>query len=268
MSNRGVLLLSGFILLAGGCAARYDDAVVLAEQGRFVQAAAKYKSFAFKQPSAPEAPRALLAAADIYALRLGACGESRPLLERLAREYPFFKMPEDVFRRIFICPDYFPAEPGRKWTYGDSQTFGRNARQEAQVTGRAAEGAVISDVFYAGRALVSRRKKTCRFSGMNFMERQDRTETLLLSYPLEAGKAWASAGPEGRLEFLVEKTGLKVKVKAGEFENCVKIRRRSAGMLSWILEYYAPWTGKILTSVAGKGYEHRVTELIAYEEKK
>ena len=100
------------------------------------------------------------------------------------------------------------------------------------------------------------------------MEGQGRGATLLLSYPLEDGKTWASSGQEGRLEFRVEKTGLKIKVKAGEFSNCVKIRRRAAGGPSWIYEYYAPWTGRVLTAVAGPGFENRVTELLSYEEKK
>ena len=38
------------------------------------------------------------------------------------------------------------------------------------------------------------------------------------------------------------------------------------GLPSWMYEYYAPWTGKVLTSVAGKGFENRVTELLKYEE--
>ncbi|OGR44315.1 MAG: hypothetical protein A2X35_02505 [Elusimicrobia bacterium GWA2_61_42] len=256
------------LLAAGGCADRYEDAVVLEEQGRFLKAAAKYKAFALENPKAADAPKALLAAANLYALKLGVCHESKPLLERLARDYPSFNMPEDVFRRIFVCPDYFPAGPGLKWTYGDSQTLGKNARQEVAVVDHTSRGAVISSAFYAGRSLVSRQKKAYRFSSMNFMERQDRGETLILNYPLETGKAWTSSGPEGRLEFRVEATGQKVKVKAGEFAGCVKIRRRSPGMPSWILEYYAPWTGKVLTSVAGKGFENRVTELLSYEEKK
>jgi hypothetical protein len=268
MANKGAIPVLFLALLAGGCAARYDDAVVLEAQGRFVKAADKYKAFAAENPKAPDAPRALQAAADIYALKLGVCAEAKPLLERLARDYPAYRLPEDVFRRIFICPDYFPAGPGLKWTYGDSQTLGQNARQEVTVVDHTAKGAVISSAFYAGRALVSRQKKVYRFSAMNFMERQGGADTLILNYPLEAGKAWTSAAPEGRLEFLVEKTGLKVKVKAGEFENCVRIRRRAAGTPSWILEYYAPWTGKVLTAVAGKGFENRVTELLSYEEKK
>ncbi|OGR62413.1 MAG: hypothetical protein A2X31_01755 [Elusimicrobia bacterium GWB2_63_22] len=270
MRTRGAeLILISLLSLAAGCSARYGDAVELERQGRFAPAAEKYKAFALANPTAPEAPKALQAAAGLYALKLGVCQESRPLLERLAREYPSHKMPEDVFRRIFVCPDYFPAGPGLKWTYGDSQTLGRNARQEVIVTDHTSRGAVIKNAFYAGTSLVSSQKKTYRFAEMDFIEANAGAVTKILRYPLEAGKAWPSSAPEGRLEFLVEQTGLKVKVKAGEFTDCVKIRRRVAGMPSWIYEYYAPWTGKVLTSVGGTGFaENRVTELLKYEEKK
>ena len=256
------------LLAAGGCAPRYDDAAVLEGQGRLLKAAQKYAAFAQARPRDPAAPKALMAAAEIYSLKLGLCAESKPLLENLARDYREFKLPGDVFRQIFICPDYFPVAPGFKWTYGDTQTLGRNARQETEVTDRTGSGASLSIAFYAGTTLVNKQRKDYRFSGLDFLERQGRKDTVLLRYPLDAGKSWTSAGPEGSLEFRVDQTGLKVKVKAGEFEGCVKLRRRVAGQPSWVYEYYAPWKGRVLTSVAGKGYENRVMELISYEEKK
>lgn len=268
MTRPLTVFLCALLLAAGGCAQRYDDAVLLEKQGRLLKAAQKYEAFSAARPEDPAAPKALLAAAEIYALRLGLCGSSKPLLERLAREYPSFKLPEDVFRRIFVCPDYFPAGPGSKWVYGDSQTLGQNARQVVVVEDRSAGGSRVKSAFYAGAELVSSQKKTYRFSGFGFLENQDRKDTLILAYPLEAGKTWVSSGPEGRLEFRVEKAGLNVKVKAGEFANCVKVRRRVAGAPSWIYEYYAPWTGKVLTAVAGPDFENKVTELLNYEEKK
>jgi hypothetical protein len=256
------------LLGAAACGPRYDDAEKLESQGRLLQAAREYRDFAFRRPSSPYAPEALRKAARIYAVDLNLCYESKPLLERLARDYPGYKMPEDSFRSIFICPDYFPAGPGRVWKYGDSQTLGRNARQVAEVTGETSRGTTIRNSFYAGSQLVSAQSKTYRFSGTDFMERQGRTDTLILDYPLEKGKTWRSRGPEGTLTFRVEDAGLTVKVAAGLFTDCVKISRRPAGLPSWIDEYYAPWVGKILTSVAGKGFENRVTELLSYEEKK
>lgn len=270
MRDRGaktflILLLS----LAGwGCSPSYKDGAALEEQGRYAQAAEAYKTFALKNPTAPDAPKALQAAADLYAVKLGVCRRTKPLLELLVREYPAHKLPADIYRRIFVCPDYFPTGPGLKWTYGDSQTLGRNARQVVQVFDHTSKGAVLKSAFYAGTALVSSQKRTYRFADSDFMESQPGHATKILSYPLETGRTWASAGPEGKLEFRVEAMGQKVKVKAGEFYDCVKIRRRAAGMPSWIYEYYAPWTGKILTSVGGQGFENRVTELLTYEEKK
>jgi len=255
-------------LAAGGCAPRYEDAEVLEKQGRLLKAAQKYQAFSLAKPEDPAAPKALMAAAGIYALNLGLCGESKPLLERLARDYPSFKMPEEVFRRIFVCPDYFPAGPGLKWVYGDTETLGQNARQVVEVTDHGAKGTVVRSTFFAGTEQVSSLKKTYRFDGMNFIETQDRKDTLILNYPVAPGKTWVSSGPEGRLEFSVEKAGLKVKVKAGEFSGCIKLRRRVAGASSWVYEYYAPWTGKILTAVAGPKYENKVMELLSYEEKK
>ena len=270
MATKGAAarFLCVIMLAAGGCSARYTDAVVLEQQGRLLKAAQKYDAFARQKPEDPAAPKALMAAAGIYSLKLGLCAESKPLLERLAREYPSFKMPEEVFRRIFVCPDYFPVGPGLKWTYGDSQTLGQNARQVVEVAEFTSRGAVVKNAFYAGSELVSSQKKTYRFAETGFIENQDSKDTLILNYPLEAGKTWTSSGPEGRLEFRVEKAGLNVKVQAGEFSNCVKIRRRVAGGPSWVNEYYAPWTGKILTAIAGEGFENRVTELLKHEEKK
>lgn len=269
MAYKGALIaFFAALLAAGGCAPRYDDAVVLERQGQLLKAAQKYAAFAEARPQDPAAPKALMAAAEIYALKLGLCAESKPLLENLARNYREFKMPPDVFRQIFICPDYFPVTPGSKWVYGDTETLGRNARQVSEISDRNSGGASLNTAFYAGNTLVNRQKTRLRFSGLDLVERQNRKDTVLFRYPLSAGKSWDTVGPEGRLEFRVEQAGLKVKVKAGEFGDCVKLRRRVAGQSSWVYEYYAPWKGRVLTSVAGKGYENRIMELISYEEKK
>lgn len=269
MERRGAAA-AAFLLAAalGGCGPRFADGEALRKQGRLLQAAEAYAAFALENPAEPEAPKALAAAAELYSADLGLCAKSLPLLERLAREYPAYKMPEELFRRIFVCPDYFPASSGRAWTYGDSQTLGKNARQVVELTDFGPRGASVKSTFFAGDQQVSSQRRAYRFKGMNFLESQDRKDTVILAYPLEQGKVWNSSGPEGRLEFRVEKTGLRVKVAAGEYSDCVKVRRRAAGLPSWIFEYYAPWTGRILTAVGGPGYENRVTELLKYEEKK
>jgi len=255
-------------LFLGACGPRYDDASELERQGRVLPAAREYENFALKLPTDPRAPGALHKAARLYALNLGLCAQSRPLLERLVRNYPRFRLPEADLRIIFVCPDYFPAGAGHSWTYGDTQTFGKNARQEIIITAAKAGAADARYALYAGRELVSAQARRYYSSGQAFYEKQAGFNTLVLNYPLEKGKIWESRAQEGRLEFRVEETGLTVKVKAGEFLNCVKVRRRVAGQPSWVYEYYAPWIGKVATAVAGRGFENRVMELIAYAEKK
>ena len=68
------------------------------------------------------------------------------------------------------------------------------------------------------------------------------------------------------MKYTIQAEGVKVTVKAGEFNNCIKVKQQMEGLPSWIYEYYAPWTGKVLTSVAGPGFENRVTELLKYGE--
>lgn len=271
MRNLTAVLPACCLLLAlfmAACGPRYDDAAELERQGRALPAAEEYARFSLKNPKDPRAAKALVKAARLYAVNLGLCQQALPLLERVVRNYPRFPVPEADFRLIYVCPDYFPAGEGRSWTYGDTQTLGRNASQEIKITAVKAGGSDARYALYAGRELVTRQPRRYYFTGQAFYERQGGFDTIILNYPLEKGKAWTTRAQEGRLEFRVEATGLKVKVKAGEFANCVKVRRRVAGQPSWVLDYYAPWTGKVATAVAGGGYENRVMELTAYAEKK
>jgi len=270
LPGNSLLKLSALLACAvfSACGPRFDDAAALQRQGRYLKAAQEYSLFASAKPDDPRAPEALLRSARIYAVDLGLCAQSLPLLEKLARSYAAFKIPPEDFRSIYICPDYFPAADGRAWIYGDTQTFGRNARQILQVTSAREGTAEARYSLYAGDTLVNRQKRGYAYAGLSFFEKQGGFRTNILVYPLEKGKTWQSRGAEGRLEFRVEAAGLKVKVKAGDYDNCVKVRRRVTGSPSWIYDYYAPWTGKVLTAVGGPGYENRVMELIKYEEKK
>ena len=262
--NASAAILPACLLLCS-CGPRFDDAAALEGQGRILKAAAEYELFAAKKPADPRAPAALLKASRLYGGNLGLCARSIPPLETLARNYPDFKIPPEDYRRLYICPDYFPAEIGTRWVYGDTQSGGRNARQEITVKAVSGGRVTASYALYAGSTLVSRSTRNYRLAGRSFYEGQGGFDTIILDYPLGAGKTWPAKGPEGKLEFLVEKTGVNVKVKAGEFPDCVKVRRRAAGQASWVYDYYAPWTGKVLTAVGGPGYENRVTELIKYE---
>jgi hypothetical protein len=250
------------------CSPKQQEGALLEKQGRRLQAAQAYAAYASAAPADAGAPAALHRAAVLYVRKLGLCAEARPLLEKVARDYPAYKLPPEDYRLIYICPDYFPLSAARSWTYGDTQTYGRNARQEVRLSPRDGGAGEAHYTLYAGRQLVSRTSRGYRYAGRSLVERQGGHETVVLKYPLEKGVKWTTRGPEGRLEFLVEAADIPVKVKAGAFKGCVKVRRRAAGQESWLAEYYAPWAGKLLTAVAGPGYENRVMELTAYDQLK
>ncbi len=246
----------------------YEEAARLERQGVLMKAADCYQLFAGKNQEDPRAPGALFRAADIYAREFSLCAKARPVLETLLRNYPSDPSRPAAMKLLLVCPDYFPVSRPLSWTYGDTQTGGVNARQVTRLTDW--DSAVVNAVTmtYAGRKLIATQKKKYRFKERDLIETQGGRDAIILRYPAEKGLSWRSASNGQRARFTVEAVGLTVKVRAGKFENCIKVKQVFDGASSWINEYYAPWTGKILTSVAGKGFENRVTELIKYEETK
>jgi hypothetical protein len=260
-------MLAALVLSACGNY-HYEEAEKLAAQGLRLPAADQYSVFAEISPKDPRTAQALFNAASIYSKEFGLCSKAAPLFERLLRDFPATKLKRDAMHGLFICPDYFPLTAEGFWLYGDSQTGGRNARQEFVIISTSPAKTAAENVLYAGKQLVSRQKRGYYFSGSDFIESQGGFDTVILRYPLNSGKGWTSTGQGGRMAFKVDGVGLKIKTRAGAFDNCVKISRRIPGQPSWINEYYAPWKGKVLTTVAGQGFaENRVTELISYEEK-
>jgi len=253
-------------LCACGSNYYYEEAARLEKQGMPLKAADCYKLFAEKNPKAERAPGALFKAAGIYSRQFGLCSKARPVFERLLKNYSSTPLRRAALKGLFICPDYFPVDKPLAWTYGDSQTGGVNATQITRVEDWDSDKVHTLTRIYAGKTLISRWKKFYRYSGADFMEKQDGFDTIILKYPAGKGLSWTSSSGGRTARFTVEDAGLTVKVRAGEFSDCIKVKQQLKGLPSWIYEYDAPWTGKILTSVAGKGFENRVTEFLKYEE--
>ncbi|MBI4800978.1 MAG: hypothetical protein HY796_00475 [Elusimicrobia bacterium] len=253
-------------LAACGAGYHYEEASKLEKQGLLLKAAAYYKIFADKNPRDAKAPGAMFKAAEIYSKNLGLCHKSKPLFEKLLKNYPDTPLRDAAMKGLFVCPDYFPIDKRLAWTYGDSETGGVNASQEMRVLKLKTGEAVTGTTLYAGRTVVSKQTRTYRLLKNELVETQDGFDTIILSYPVERDRSWTSVSAGRNVAFTVQAAGLRIKVRAGEFDNCVKVKQQMEGLPSWIYEYYAPWIGKILTSVAGKDYENRVMELLKYEE--
>ncbi|MFA6434803.1 MAG: hypothetical protein WCW52_08920 [Elusimicrobiales bacterium] len=262
------ILLFSLLLCACSCGGKYDyeEAVKLEQQGMPLKAADFYRLFAEKNPDDKRAPDSLFKAAGIYSRQFGLCSRSGPVYERLLKNYPSTPLRAAALKGLFICPDYFPVDLPLAWTYGDSQTGGANAMQSTRVADRGFDKVYTLTRIYAGRTLIARQKKFYRYSGSDLVAKQDGYDTIILKYPVVKGASWISRSGGRPARFTVVEAGLTVKVRAGVFSDCIKVKQQLEGLPSWIYEYYAPWTGKILTSVAGKGFENRVTELLKYEE--
>lgn len=249
----------------------FDDAARLEQQGRHLKAAASFEHFAKNYPSDPRAPESLYRAAAIYAEELSLCAKAVPLYEGLARAYPGARpWAQLAARGVFSCPDYFPTEPGRKWVYGDSQTGGRNMKQYSAALAESDPlKAKIETSVYAGSKLV--RKITRLYSRDNWelteKEAGRGLTVCILKYPFSKGRSWSSGSAGSAVRFTIEDDSAVVKTRAGSFDNCLKVRQQLEGIPSWLFEYYAPGVGRVLTTVAGKGFENRNTELLSYEKK-
>lgn len=267
MGLKKILLLPVFVCVCA-CGTGYDheEAVRLEKQGMPLKAADYYKLFAEKNPKDERAPASLFKAAEIYSRQFGLCSKARPVFERLLKTYSSTPLRPAALKGLFVCPDYFPVDKPLAWTYGDSETGGANATQITRVVDQGSGKVHTLTLIYAGKTLIARQKKSYRFSGADFIEKQDGFDTIILKYPAGKGLSWTSSSGGRTARFTVEDTGVTVKVRAGEFSGCIKVKQQMGGLPSWIYEYYAPWTGKVLTSVAGKGFENRVTELLRYEE--
>lgn len=267
MDPKKILLVTVFAC-ACACGSKYyyEEAAKLEQQGMLLKAADCYKLFGEKNPGDERAPAALFKAAEIYSKKFGLCARSGSAFETLLKNYPATPLRPAAMKGLFVCPDYFPVDRPLVWTYGDSETGGANATQLTRVAAWESGKPYTFTQIYAGETLIAKQKKAYALSGMDFVETQDGFDAVILKYPAKKGLSW-EASPGGRkTRFTVEAAGITVKVRAGEFPGCIKVKQQMEGLPSWLYEYYAPWTGKVLTSVAGKGFENRVTELLKYEE--
>ena len=264
---RALLWLCGLLL---GCSAqgKLDRAVRWEDRGLYPRALEVYEGFAGGRPGHPRTPEALYRAARIYQKRLQRYEEARDLFERVARGYP--QTPWAKFSReaLMDCPDYFPLEPGGRWIYGDSQSGGNNMRAEYAVeAATSAAGVRMIQKIYAGKRFfqtLERRYLKSEGELREFLSPED--YTVILKYPFIKGHSWSSLRGGTRLAYSIEEDRAAVRVRAGEFLHCVKVREQPEGASpSWKYDYYAPGVGRILTTVAGKGFENPNTELISYQ---
>lgn len=238
--------------------------------GRIEEALQCYASVADGRPSSSAAPEALFRAARLSAAALGDYDSARRWHERLIKNYAGqTKWRTRSELALFNTPNYFPLVEGAEWVEGDSDSGGANAR--IRVTCRAATpgpGYVLARTYFAGDQQVKSLSGSSVFrkEGLELREYPVPGESygVILKYPFLTDAVWTLSKGGARFQCLIE--GLaQVRVRAGLFRDCLKVRVTQAGRgEAWKVEYYAPGVGKVLTSVASAAGERRQTELLSY----
>ena len=260
--------LAVLALALSGCDTYHFVAGTWQEDARKpVQALKHYEKFLADRPNDPRACEVRLRAAEIYR-GFGRCGEARMHWETAVRDFPKATECRDRARASLLsCPDYFPLDKGRAWVYADSESLGKAMRLEWEV--RRSTGSVsgaIQTTLFAG----SKRNREASES----YEKRDwavwRTDANppepFLRYPFGQDQAWSGKRGGARVDWLVVSTTATVKVAAGEFKNCLKVRELDRRFpKTWRYDYYCPDVGRTKTTIGGRGYENPNTELLRFD---
>jgi hypothetical protein len=237
---------------------RYREARFLEATERFGAAIRAYERL--------DTAEAHVRAADLYARKFQRCLEARRHYEAAARLDSTGPWGARGRAGLMACPDYFPLEAGRVWIYGDTASGGRNMRLEAslrEATGAAGE---LQSALYAGNKRI--RVESARYEKRDWMIVQVGSggeAATVLRFPFRAGQSWTAERGKDRLVYRIEDEDAKVSTKAGVFEHCLKVRELNARFpSSWKYDYYAPFVGKVKTTIGGPGFENPNTELVRF----
>jgi tetratricopeptide (TPR) repeat protein len=261
---RLALLLA--VALSAGCdsyhyhAGRFDDV-----RRRPFAAIRHYEQFLADRPNDPRAVEIHVRAGEIY-MDLRRCLEARRHFEAAARGWPNLQPWYDrAAGGIMACPDYFPLEEGRAWVYGDSASRGKNMRLDAQVrVSSGAAGGQVTSALYAGKKVIRTDRAEYKKSGWMVLQRSGADDWApILRYPFRAGETWKAKRGRDSLVYTIVADDARVKTVAGVFTGCLKVKEFNPAIKgSWKYDYYAPFVGRVATTVGGPGFENPNTELI------
>ncbi|PCI31350.1 MAG: hypothetical protein COB53_13345, partial [Elusimicrobia bacterium] len=169
-------------------------------------------------------------------------------------------------RALLSCPDYFPFPPGGKWTYVDTLSGGENMRLELAVArSSGAVNGLITGAFYAGKEKFLDYNRKVIKEDWGIWEEKETGRAPILRFPFQKGRSWTSVEGGKTIRYSIVKDSMVVKVKAGRFTGCLKVKAKTVGFESWVFDYYCPGVGRVKTSVGAPGVENPNTELASYK---
>jgi tetratricopeptide (TPR) repeat protein len=230
---------------------------------RPAQAIKHYEKFLASKPKDPRSCEVRLRAAEIYRRVFSRCEEARAHYEAAARDFP--KQQACVSRAkasLMLCPDFFPTDDGRTWVYVDSASKGRAARFEWEARSSTATAGSITSSLFAGDKRIQQKIDRYEKADWAVWRVESGNREAILRYPYVEAQGWSAQRGKTKIEYLVASASEAVKVAAGSFTGCLKIRERDlAFKSSWKYDYYCPGVGRVKTTVGGPGYENPNMEL-------
>ena len=268
------IIYSLLLTFLNGCGAgsNFNRAKKLEKNKYYVQAIEKYKTISRNYSKSKYAPESLYRAARLYQKELKVYPEGCKLYAELIYKFPEAGSWVRLAKRgIFDSPDYFPLEEDYLAVEGDSQTGGKNMRLEQYCSLVSTYTYSIVKKYYAGKKLATKIKRF--YTKENYELRElsslkSKSYTVLLSFPFDKMKSWKTTRDKNVLKMTIVDTNASVKVRAGRFTGCIKVREENPKLPgAYKYEYYAPGVGHVLTTIGSSKskVEHRNTELISYK---
>lgn len=236
--------------------ARYYEGVQ-----RYPAALQEYEKLLAQSPEGARAAEAHVRAGELYARKYQRCVEARRHFEAAGRLAPAEPWAGRARAGLMDCPDYFPLDSGRTWVYGDTQSGGKFMRLEWDLReAKGDSGVVLASLFAGSRKL---RSESAQYAKKDWMVLEGGAP--ILRYPYRVGASWEARRGGERLRYRIEAVGETVTTKAGTFEDCIKVREINVKLpRSFKYDYYAPFVGRVKTTVGGPGFENPNTELIRF----
>jgi tetratricopeptide (TPR) repeat protein len=236
------------------------------DAGRPMEALAHYETFLKDRALDPRSCEVRLRAGEIER-SIGRYDDARRHFEAAVRDFP--RMTECVVRAkasLLSCPDYFPLDKGRTWVYGDSSSAGKAMRQEWTMKASSPSESSIAVVIFAGDRRFSSTDEGYVKADWALWHVAGKSKEPLLRYPYAQDQTWSAKRKGADVAWLVVSTTETVKVAAGQFSNCLKVRERSPSRSpSWRYDYYCPGVGRVKTTLGGDSFENPNTELLRFD---
>ena len=260
-------------VLTAGCDTYHYLAGTIHEDARRPALALKhYEAFLASRPRDPRSCEMRLRAAELYRLTFGRCQEARRHYEAAARDFPRVNAcVERAKAGLLQCPDYFPLDRGRTWVYVDSDTKGKAMRLDWEVRRSSGlAGGMILTALFAGNKRIKEGAESYLKEDWAVWRAGGGGREAILRYPYFEGQTWRGARLTGKtktgVEWRVVSSSAAVKVAAGAFTDCLKVREHDLRYpQTWRYDYYCPDVGRVKTTVGGPGYENPNTELFRFD---